>query len=310
MKKILVFMSTYNSGENLRAQIDSILAQKDVDVCLAIRDDGSKDGTCKILDEYDAKYPGKFQILHDGTNLGVGFAGKANVRRADKDGYDYYAFSDHDDVWMEDKLIAAVNMLDKLDPDKPALYYSNLAVTDKDLNYQFDVYGRNRIASTTGSCFVDFAASANTFVCNRKALDVFANGPKKDKFYGDVWFQFVIFFIGNVVYDDIPHLWFRRTGTNVSGSRDRGIALWINRLKKIKKESGDRNLHMHSDMAGYMLKCYGDQISEENKKILYTIAHCNDSIGARTRLLFSRKIRSKSTARNITFHGRLILNLL
>ena len=36
---------------------------------------------------------------------------------------------------LADVIVYCQDMLDKLDPDKPALYYSNLAVTDKDLNY-------------------------------------------------------------------------------------------------------------------------------------------------------------------------------
>ena len=49
---VAVLMSTYNGEKYLREQIDSILNQSEVDIQLVIRDDGSADGTKKILQEY------------------------------------------------------------------------------------------------------------------------------------------------------------------------------------------------------------------------------------------------------------------
>lgn len=52
MRNILVLMSTYNGEKYLKEQIDSILAQKNVEVTIRVRDDGSTDGTIRILEEY------------------------------------------------------------------------------------------------------------------------------------------------------------------------------------------------------------------------------------------------------------------
>lgn len=41
MRNILVLMSTYNGEKYLKEQIDSILAQKNVEVTIRVRDDGS-----------------------------------------------------------------------------------------------------------------------------------------------------------------------------------------------------------------------------------------------------------------------------
>lgn len=49
---VAVLMSTYNGEKYLREQLDSILSQKDVDVHIYIRDDGSTDGTIDIIREY------------------------------------------------------------------------------------------------------------------------------------------------------------------------------------------------------------------------------------------------------------------
>ena len=40
MKKVQVLMSTYNGEKYIKEQVDSILAQKKVEVDLLVRDDG------------------------------------------------------------------------------------------------------------------------------------------------------------------------------------------------------------------------------------------------------------------------------
>ena len=55
MDSVVVLMSTYNGERFLEEQIESILKQKDVDVVLYVRDDGSSDRTKQILDEYQRK---------------------------------------------------------------------------------------------------------------------------------------------------------------------------------------------------------------------------------------------------------------
>lgn len=308
MKKILVFMGTYNGQQYVSEQIQSILDQQGVKASIAIRDDCSKDNTPEILQKFKKNYPERIQLFLGDKNL-FPFNYDELTRTADIEGFDYYAFSDHDDVWMKDKLAVAVAELEKFEQNKPVLYCSNLAVTDADLNYRFDAYPKGKIAAKPETCFVDYNASANTFVFNKAALDIYRNGSKKDFYYGDVWLQLVVFFVGTVIYDDEPHIWFRRTGNNVSGERDKGIKLWLSRLGRIKKEKKD-NLHMHSDMAANLLECYGAVIDEDKRVILETIAEYSQSFSKKMRLLFSPKIKSLSFSRNITFKGRILLNLL
>lgn len=67
---------------------------------------------------------------------------------------------------------------------------------------------------------------------------------------------------------------------------------------------------MHSDMAANLLECYGAVIDEDKRVILETIAEYSQSFSKKMRLLFSPKIKSLSFSRNITFKGRILLNLL
>ena len=51
---IAILMATYNGEKYLKEQIDSILAQKNVQVSLFVRDDNSVDQTRSIIEEYAA----------------------------------------------------------------------------------------------------------------------------------------------------------------------------------------------------------------------------------------------------------------
>lgn len=47
--KVLVIMATYNGEKYLQEQLDSILRQKNIQVDILVRDDGSNDKTKKFL---------------------------------------------------------------------------------------------------------------------------------------------------------------------------------------------------------------------------------------------------------------------
>ena len=95
MKKVQVLLSTYNGEKYLKEQLDSIIAQKGVDVHILARDDGSKDDTIKILEGYE-----NIDIIK-GSNIGVC---KSFFELINKSGeYDYYSFADQDDVWDCDR---------------------------------------------------------------------------------------------------------------------------------------------------------------------------------------------------------------
>ena len=51
MKKVLVLLSTYNGEKYVETQVNSVLKQKNVDVDIFIRDDGSKDNTVAVIEK-------------------------------------------------------------------------------------------------------------------------------------------------------------------------------------------------------------------------------------------------------------------
>ena len=55
MKKVTILLSSFNGETYLDEQLESIVAQKGVLTSILVRDDGSSDHTCDILDQWKEK---------------------------------------------------------------------------------------------------------------------------------------------------------------------------------------------------------------------------------------------------------------
>lgn len=67
-EKISVLLACYNCEKTLAKAIDSILAQTYDDWVLICCDDGSRDGTWEILQDYQRRFPDKFVLLRNEVN--------------------------------------------------------------------------------------------------------------------------------------------------------------------------------------------------------------------------------------------------
>ncbi|MFC7559012.1 glycosyltransferase [Paenibacillus farraposensis] len=63
-------LSTYNGTTYLDEQVESLINQKDVDIQILIRDDGSTDDTIAKLNALKQRYPQQI-ILYPENNIGV-----------------------------------------------------------------------------------------------------------------------------------------------------------------------------------------------------------------------------------------------
>ena len=131
-KKVLVLLSSYNGERYINSQIDSLLSQVDVDIHILIRDDGSRD--INII-ESRPEVGDKITLLK-GQNLGfaMSFFNLLLDAHSYSGEYDYCAFSEQDDVWLPQKLISAVSMLqEKGVGNKPNLYWGGYTLVDENL---------------------------------------------------------------------------------------------------------------------------------------------------------------------------------
>ncbi len=96
MNNVAVLLSTYNGEKYLRELLDSVFNQKDVNLTLFVRDDGSSDKTVQILEKYKKKgFP--IDISCGRGNLGFGKSFATLIQNAPST-FDYYACCDQDDI--------------------------------------------------------------------------------------------------------------------------------------------------------------------------------------------------------------------
>jgi len=112
MKILSVAIPAYNSEKYLSNCVDSLLLGGE-DMEILIIDDGSKDNTAKIADEYQAKYPSIVKAIHQ-PNAGHG--GAVNTGMAHASGL-YFKVVDSDDWVKEDSLIRILAKLKELMKD-------------------------------------------------------------------------------------------------------------------------------------------------------------------------------------------------
>ncbi|MDE5763716.1 MAG: glycosyltransferase [Ruminococcus sp.] len=136
MEKVCVLLSTYNGEKYLDEQIRSLISQKNVDMTILVRDDGSTDGTQSMLYSW-AEKDSRIKFLEQdfGCNFRVAKSFTYLLNQADKMFPDirYFSFCDQDDEWLDMKCCRAVKHLAKYN-EKPALYYLRKKLIDGNLN--------------------------------------------------------------------------------------------------------------------------------------------------------------------------------
>lgn len=99
MKLLSIAVPCYNSQDYMRNCVDSLLKGGEL-VEILIVNDGSKDDTAKIADEYAEKYPTIVRAIHQ-ENGGHGEAVNTGIRNAT--GF-YFKVVDSDDWVNEESL--------------------------------------------------------------------------------------------------------------------------------------------------------------------------------------------------------------
>lgn len=213
--RIAVLMSTYNGENYLTEQLDSIINQKLKPTDIYIRDDGSTDNTFTILENYSHRYSN----IHVNSGRNKGYkASFIDIMRNVPAEYDYYAFSDQDDIWNQDKIYSAVNALNKSNSDA---YISALEYVDKNLkririrNYPKknitiqSIYSRMRYAGCTMVFTKYVFTECKRIIQNDETIESI-------RIPHDQFVLSVSSLIGKIYVDHISHIQYRRTGNNLT----------------------------------------------------------------------------------------------
>ena len=224
--KIHILLSTYNGEQFLAEQIQSIQQQTVQDWKLLIRDDGSRDRTREIIQDFVAQDSRIHWINeNESKNLGVikSFHNLAQFEEAD-----VYFFSDQDDVWLPQKLELSLAEARKYPAEMPLLVYMDLTVVNQDL----EVLSSSMIRSQSGHANTELVqeltentVTGGVAMVNHALIQLW--NQTEDILMHDWYLALLATAFGKLVYIDQPGELYRQHEHNVLGART-----WSKRIRK------------------------------------------------------------------------------
>lgn len=106
---VSIVMPAYNCEKYVVEAINSILAQTYRNWELLVLDDGSKDNTLRIIEEFSQK-DSRIKALPNGKNMGVSATRNRGIELASGE---WIAFLDSDDMWKPEKLEKQFEIVEK-----------------------------------------------------------------------------------------------------------------------------------------------------------------------------------------------------
>lgn len=237
--RIVVLMATYNGEPHIEDQVRSILDQRDVQVRLIIRDDGSTDETLNLVSAIAARNPGIVTVLDDGHGPCGSAAGNFLVllRTCRVDAGEWIALADQDDVWFPDKLVAAIASMQACDADG---YSSNLIAFSDDANAAWQV--RKNAEQRPFDYLFQGASAGCTYVLSPRGLEIVRAGLAR--LTGDVpphashdWLIYALCRSAGLrwVLDGRARIAYRQHAGNVYGTQS-GVAKLLERMRMLRSQ--------------------------------------------------------------------------
>ena len=305
LERIVVLMSTYNGEKYIKEQINSILSQKEVDVFLIVRDDGSSDHTIDILDEYKKSSTSFDYIKGDNCGSTKSFSKLLEYAYQKFNQNVLYSFADQDDVWLETKLYIASQKIDKKSA-VPMLYCSNLTCVDRNLNYLHYMRKNIKAPYPKYCSLVEPIATGCTMVFNPEAARLYLLKYDTSVRMHDIFMSHIAAFIGDIIYDNQSYILYRQHGNNQIGKRIGFISIAKGKLKSMLSI---RYQHLREIDAKTFLEKFREHLNKEDKEIIEVVANYRKSIKIRLSFLLGekgRKIR-RVFSPNIWLYLRIII---
>ncbi len=221
---ILIVLAAYQGAAYISEQLDTLIAQS-IPVDILIRDDGSRDATVRIVEEYEKKYP---QISMLREVLGGG-GPKQNfsvlLEHAATLSYDYIMCCDQDDIWHVDKVKKSLEKMKELEKkygtEVPLLVHTDLELVSeagKAFAPSFWVYnGFDPLKNTVARLLMDNTVTGCTMMINSVLL-MHARPIPGEAVMHDSWYSLVAASFGVIGIVAQPTMGYRQHEINVIGA--------------------------------------------------------------------------------------------
>ena len=259
--KVAIILGFYNGNKFLVEQLKSIISQTQNNLKIFIFNDKSTKKILNLEKAYLRNSNKKITLVNRKENHG--FA--KNFLLGLKDvgaNFDYYAFSDQDDIWEDNKIEDAVKEISKFDFSKPVLYCSRTAYISNDSSKEIGSSRNFKKDAIFKNALIQNIAGGNTIVMNKEARNLVVSSLKCREFVSHDWwcYQMISAAGGEIIFSSKKSLKYRQHDKNLIGGnnsfKEKSIRLrkffsgsfkiWVdinlNNLKVNKKLITERNM--------------------------------------------------------------------
>lgn len=296
-------MATYNGEKYLKEQLESLINQVGVNLSVLILDDNSSDNTIKILDDF-CKANSNITLSKNNTNLGYKKNFRKLIEMSLNYDYDFVALCDQDDIWLGDKLINGIKLIEKssLDLSKPILYSSNLKVVNESLGFIGYMYSKKDISRFNFyNLLLENKCTGCTAIFNKPLAEMMAKIPYDlIKLPHDTILERIAILYGEYLFDENSYILYRQHSNNQIGALKKGrLRKYFDFILNKKKSFQSENLQDISNIFGNNSK-FSD--------FVIPLAKYKKSFHDKIRIIFGKKYKKTGALKTIVFKISILLN--
>lgn len=285
-------MATYNGGQYIGEQLQSLMDQSHLPFELVVGDDGSSDATTRIIEDFRARAPFPVSVLRNKTNLGYARNFLEAARRCNGD---WIAFCDQDDVWLPGKLAEAARAIEQTPTSciilqNAWLYDATLSSSGRKFPNSLTAGLHNRVSQYGFWVWLGFLQTVR-----RDVLSLWDGGPLPRNYFPDhaeyshdKWTCLIANAIGGIVVLDEPVALYRRHEAALTGSySDQTVG---QRIAKARGVSANHYIFLSNvaeDCADYV-----QLLSERTDNVAWATAF-RDAANEFRRLGLSQRLRGR-----------------
>ena len=311
--RVTVLLAAYEGERYIEQQLDSILAQTVPDIQIVISDDGSKDKTRRILEQYARWYPGQIVLRHR-VKEGMYMDREGQVPPmamnffwllGQADG-DYLLLCDQDDVWKNHKVRTLLRRMRELEGkfgrEYPILVHSDMEVTDEDLNVISPSFFRYQRSNPDRTAFSQVLAenpvTGGAVMMNRALAGLVRRVPGRCLMH-DWWIALGASCFGTISCIREPLYQYRQHGGNTLGASRTGSVEDL-KARMGRQTAVEENYRRMFGQAASFGAMYGEKMTGEQRRTLKAFLALP---------LQSREERLRSIVRNRFFKSSPIQTL-
>ncbi len=216
--KVAVILAFYNGNKYLDEQLKSIFSQTHKNIKIFIFDDKSKDGINKSIYAFNNKLNNRISIIKRPQNIGYAKNFLYGMRDIDEK-FDFYAFSDQDDIWEKNKIEIALKACNDKNNNNAKLFCSRTSYYNSDCTRELGSSKIHKRAPVFQNALVQNIVGGNTILINKKSRDILCDTLFSDEYTAHDWWSYQIIsgVDGELIFSNEKTVRYRQHKTNLVG---------------------------------------------------------------------------------------------